>query len=585
MTDKQYKIPEIITVGEFAALIEMPVTRVITELMNNGVMATINDNIDYETAEIIADYLGISVEKEEALEAKKEVKKSEKKGKDITQRPPVVAVMGHVDHGKTSILDAIRDTNIVSKESGGITQHIGAYQVEKRGKKITFLDTPGHAAFEKMREHGARITDIAVIVVAADEGVKPQTIEAIKHARNAGTTILIAINKIDKPEADLNKIKGELAEQDLASEDWGGNTITVPVSAKKKTGLDDLLEMILLQAEVLELECDPKKKGQGIVIESHLDKGKGPVATILVQDGTLYLEDYIQIGGAYGKIRSMEDHLGRKIKKADSSVPVRISGIKEVPTVASLVFAFDSEKEAKEESEKEKKYTTVKSLSVKKIGVDEITKAVLDSNTKELEIVLKADVKGSLEAVKESLGRFKTPEVAVKITREGLGDIKEQDVMMASTTNSKMIFGFNVNISSSVLKMAEKEKVRFSKYTVIYELLDDIKKALEALLPLEIVETETGRMEILKVFSTDKKLTVAGGRIISGMIVKDLSARILRKGEFLKNIKITTVRKEKNEVTELKPGEEGGLGIEGRVDIQEKDIIQQYKEEEIRRTL
>ncbi len=579
------KIPEILTVGEFAGKINLPVTQVISELMKNGVLATINDNIDFETAEIIADYLGIKVEKEKLIKEKAVPRKTkEEVGQE--KRPPVVAVMGHVDHGKTSILDAVRETNIVAKESGGITQHIGAYQIEKNGRVITFLDTPGHEAFEKMREHGARVTDISVIVVAADEGIKPQTIEAVKHAQNAGSVIITAINKIDKPEADLDKVKGQLSEIGLTPEDWGGKTVTVPVSAKTKEGLDDLLEMIILQADMMDITADPKTNAQGIVIESHIDQGKGPVATILVQNGTLKQEDYIQIGGSYGKVRSMEDHLGRKIKTAGPSKPVKISGIKEIPQVSSFVFAFDSEKEAKEESEKEKKFNTVKSLAgVKKIGVDEITQAVLESNTRELEIVLKADVKGSLEAIKEALQRYKTKEVAVKITREGLGDITEKDVMMAAASKTRMIFGFNVGISSSIVKLADKEKVRFSKYTVIYELLDDIKKALETLLPVQIVEVELGKMEVLKVFRADKKETIVGGRILNGEIKKEFEVKVMRKNEMIAKKKISSLKREKNEVNEIKAGEEGGIGFEGRVDIQEKDIIIQIKQEEIKRTL
>lgn len=586
MTEEvKIKIPDVITVGEFAQRINLPVSKVIAELMKSGVLATINDNIDYETAEIVAEYLGIDIEKE-ILETKKAETKVVKDDKELVERPPVVAVMGHVDHGKTSILDAIRETDIVAGEAGGITQHIGAYQIERKGKKITFLDTPGHEAFEAMRQHGANITDIALIVVAADDGVKPQTIEAVNHARNANTTIITVINKIDKPEANLDKVKGELSEIGLTPEDWGGKTVTVPVSAKAKTGLDDLLEMILLQADVLELKANPEEGGQGVVIESHLDHGKGPVATILIQNGTLNLGDYVQVGTTFGRIRSMENHRGKKMKEAGPAVPVRIAGIKEVPQVASFMQVFETEKEAREESEKEKKSSGVKSLvTAKKIGIEEITNAVLASETKELEIVLKADVQGSLEAVKEALARFKTEEVSVKIVRDSIGDISEKDIMMATATAAKMIFGFNVGVSATILKLAEKEGVKISRYRVIYELLDDIKRALEALLPPDIVEVETGKLEVLKVFKIDKKETVFGGKVLSGQMEKGLNTKIVQGTETKELGKLKSLKREKDEVNTVSVGTECGLGFEGRYEIAEKDIVVQYILEERKRKL
>lgn len=579
------KIPEIITVGGFAKAMNLPVSSVIQELINNGVMATINDNIDFETAEIIAEYLEKNIEKEEIVTIeKKEVKSGATKGSK--ERPPVVAVMGHVDHGKTSLLDAIRDTQVVAKEKGGITQHIGAYQVERNGKQITFLDTPGHEAFNKMREHGARVTDMAIIVVAADDGIKPQTIEAINHARKANTPILVAINKIDLPGADIDRVKKELSEKDLSPEEWGGDTVTVEVSAKDKIGLDNLLDMVLLMSEVQELKASPEIEAQGVVIESHLDIGKGAVATILIKNGTLRIGDNIQIGETYGKVKSMEDYKGKKIKEAGPSVPVKISGIKGVPQVSEIMQVFIDEKEAKKESEMEKRGKTVKSLAtVKKIGVEELTSAVEAAGTKELEIVLKTDVKGSQEAIVEALEKFRTKEVAVKVIQEGVGNINEKDVMMAASSKTKVVFGFNVGISAMVLKLAEREGVKFSKYGVIYELLDDAKAALEGLLPPEIIESEVGQLEILKVFRIDKKETVAGGKVTDGKLIKGLKVKVFRKKEEIYEGTLDSLKREKEEVDEVPSGTECGIGFNGKVELEEKDIVKEYKIEKKKRKL
>lgn len=580
---KTIKIPEIVTVGGLAKKLDLSVSAVISELIKNGVMATINDNIDFETAEIIADYLGKKVAKEEVLKEEKKVVVSDKKAK---VRPPVVAVMGHVDHGKTSLLDAIRETDVVAKEKGGITQHIGAYQVERKGKKITFLDTPGHEAFEKMREHGAKVTDIALIVVAADDGIKPQTVEAINHARRANTPIISVVNKIDKPEADVQRVKKELSEHDLLPEEWGGETITVEVSAKEKKGLDNLLDMTLLLAEVQELKADFETAGQGVVVESHMDLGKGPVATVLIKNGILKLGEYVQAGETYGKVKSMEDYKGRKVKEAEPSMPVKISGFKELPQVSELVQVFEDEKKAKSESDMEKKSKTIKSLAkVKKIGVEELTSAVEAAGTKELEIVLKADVKGSLYAIDEALGKFRTKEVAVKIIQEGVGNIIEKDVMMAASSKTKIVFGFNVGISAAVLKLAEREGVRFSKYNVIYELLDDVKSALEGLLPPEIVEAEVSKFEVLKVFKSEKKETIVGGKVLEGKMTKGLKAKVFRVEKEVFSAIVSSVKREKEEVKEVVSGTECGIGFEGKYDIKEKDIVKQYRTEERKRTL
>lgn len=581
---EQIQIPEIITVGDFAKRIGLPVSQIISELIKNGVMATINDNIDYDTAEIIAEYLGKPIVKEEVAEEIEE--EVERVYTDKKVRPPVVAVMGHVDHGKTSLLDAIRETNVAGKEKGGITQKIGAYQVEKNGKRITFIDTPGHEAFDKMREHGARVTDIALIVVAADDGVRPQTLEAIQHARKANTAIITVINKIDKPGADINRVKNELSEIDLLPEEWGGKTITVEVSAKEKKGISELLDMILLLTEVLELKADYGGQGEGVVIESHLDMGKGPVGTVLVKNGIIKIGDYLQVGEVYGKVKSLEDFKGARIKEAGPSVPVQIAGLKGIPTVSEIARTFDDEKIAKKEAEKTKRAATVKSLSkVKKIGISELTEAAQRAEMRELEIVLKADSKGSLDAIIESLEKIKNEEVGVKIVFNAVGNINEKDVMMAAATKSKIVFGFEVNMSVSVSKLAEREDVKFSRYNVIYELLDDVRTALEALLPKEIIETEMGALKILMVFKSGKEETIVGGKVISGKLEKGLNAKILRDKEEIAVSKFKTLKREKEEVLEVASGTECGIGLEGKFDLAENDIVKAIRVEERKRTL
>ncbi len=580
---KIVKIPEVISVGDFAKRLDLSVAKVISELMKNGVLATINENIDFETAAIIGDYLGFEIEKEKTYKAELQVTKEVSKNQK--ERPPVITVMGHVDHGKTSLLDAIREANVVAFESGGITQHIGAYQVERKGKRITFLDTPGHEAFSKMRAHGAQVTDIALIVIAADDGIKPQTLEAIDLAKESKVSIIIVFTKIDKPEANVERVKKQLTEIGLNPEDWGGHTLTTSVSSKTKEGLNDLLELILLLAEMKKLKANPDVSASGVVIESHLDYGKGPTATVLVQNGALNLEDWICVGETYGKIRSMEDHIGKKIKKASPSTPVKISGLKEVPKVAELFQAFSNEKGAREECDKIRKSQHVKKLSeVKKIGIEEITASVKAGKVKELNIVLKADVKGSLEALEESLEKMKTEEVSVKIVKKGVGDITENDVMMAKAGGA-LIFGFRIGLSGAVDQLAKREKVKIALYEVIYELLDDVRAALSALLPPEKIELVEGKLEVLKVFKVGKPPIILGGKIIEGKLSPRLKARIIRKEEIIGEGEIVSLKRDKNEVSEVGVGIECGLGIETKVTPAEKDIIEAYRIEERKRTL
>lgn len=580
-------VPDVVSVGDFAERLGLPVSSVIAELLKNGVLATINENIDFETAEIIGDYLGFEVKEEKTEEKVKKPEpgiKKEKTSKNQKERPPVITVMGHVDHGKTSLLDSIRETNVVAGESGGITQHIGAYQVEKNGKKITFLDTPGHEAFSKMRAHGAQVTDIALIVVAADDGIKPQTLEAIDLAKEAKVSIIIVITKIDKPEANIDRVKKQLAEIGLNPEDWGGHTLMGAVSSKTKEGIDDLLELILLLAEMKKLKADPNDSASGVVIESHLDYGRGPTATILVQNGTLLSGDWVCVGETYGKIRSMEDASGKKIKKAAPSTPIKVSGLKSVPKVAETFQAYLDEKSAKEECQKILKGQHVKRLSeVKKIGIEEITASVKAGKIKELNIVLKADVKGSLEAVEESLEKMKTEEVAVKIIKKGVGDITEDDVMMAKAGGA-LIFGFGVGLSSAVDQLAKREKVKIALYEVIYELLDDVRAALSTLLTPEKIELVEGKLEVLKIFKAGKPI-ILGGKVIEGKILPHLNVRIIRNKETLGEGRIVSLKRDKSEVPEAPVGAECGLGIETDVTPAEKDIIEAYRVEERKRTL
>ena len=585
MQQEKVKIPKIITVGELAKRLGVSAASVVSELMKNGVMATINENIDYETAAIIAEYLGVEVEEDTDL-AKNGINKNIDlvSSKQTIQRPPVVSVLGHVDHGKTSLLDAIRNTSVTSGEAGGITQHINAYQVDRKGKKITFIDTPGHSAFEEMRAHGAQLTDIALIIIAADDGIKAQTLEAINHAKRAGTKMIMVITKIDKPGADNNRVLQQLAEIGYVPESWGGDTITSFMSSKTGEGLEDLLDIILLVAEMNELKADPTLPATGAIVESHVDLGRGPVATILVQNGTLRLGDNVQFGETYGKVRTMEVSGGKKVKEATPGMPVKISGIKEVAKVAEPFIVFENDKSARDAATEYRQSLTAKKYAeVKKINLESITSSINQEGVRELGIVVKADVKGSLDAIQQALAKYKTPEAKVTVVSAGVGEVNETDVMMAST-GSKLIVAFNVAIGSQIKQIAKSEKVKISSYRVIYELLDDIKSALEDLLPEKEIEIITGKMEVLQVFSKAKKASVAGGKVTEGKLQKGSKAKILRGSETVGNIKIDTIRRGKDEVKECQIGNECGIGI-NTGDIEEKDLIVAYNTETQKQTL
>lgn len=584
-TEKIVKIPRIISVDELSKRLEVSAAAVVSELMKNGVMATINENVDYETAAIIAEYLGVTVEEEESVSESTSCAVDLTNNKNTEKRSPIIAVMGHVDHGKTKLLDAIRKTDVVSGEAGGITQHIGAYQIEKKGEKITFLDTPGHAAFEEMRAHGAKITDIALIIIAADDGIKTQTIEAINHAKRAETPMIMVINKIDKPGADADRIYQQLAEIGHVPEAWGGKTICVSVSAKSGEGIDELIDMILLVSAMLDLKADFSALASGVVVESHMDQGKGPVGTILVLNGTIRVGDCVQIGETYGKVRSMDDYRGRRVKEATPGMPVKIAGIKNVAQVSEPFTVFCDEREARDAAEYYKQSRNTKRYSeVKKINLESITNSIAQSDIKEFAIVVKADVQGSLDAITTALEKFNNKDIQVRVVGGGVGDVNESDIGMAATA-SKLIVAFNVQPSGNVANYAKSEGVKISTYRVIYELLDDIKAAVEELLPPIVTEMTIGKLEVLQVFSTTKKLIIAGGKVTEGKMEKGTSAKVIRGEEEIGRIKIVSVHKGKDEVDSCQIGTECGLGIEGKVEVLPKDVIVTFSVQTQKQTL
>jgi translation initiation factor IF-2 len=589
MSEEKIKIPEVVTVGDFANRLGVPVAQVITELMKNGVMATINESIDYGTAEIIAEFLDIEIEAEESQKKHKvELKEG---GKHITTRPPVVAVLGHVDHGKTSLLDKIRETDVAGGESGGITQHIGAYQVEccvdenNSKRKITFLDTPGHEAFEKMREHGAQVTDIAILIVAADDGVKPQTKEAIKHIKKAGSQMVVAVNKIDKPGADLTRVRQELMENGVTPQEWGGDTEFIDISAKSGEGIEKLLETIIALSEVMELKADATVPAQGVIIESDMEAGKGPVATVLIQNGTMKVGDFIQAGETYGRVKAMEDEHKIKAQEAGPSVAVRVSGLKSVPEISELVQVFDSEKEAKGESERTKKYSTVKKLGqVKKIDAESLNEDIKRAARKELSLVVKADVVGSLEAIKESLSKLTNDYVTVKFVAEGVGEINENDISMAEVSD-RVIIGFKSKASSAITQTAKTKGIKLINYDVIYELISDVKEIMNEMMPVERIESVIGHMKILGIFKVSPKKTVVGGKVEEGKAEKNAWSRLKRKDEILGEYLVTAVQKGMNETQSCVAGEECGISFSEKVKIEVGDVLEFYSVSEIKKEM
>ncbi len=548
-------------------------------------MLNVNSELDFEKAEEIAMEFDRLVEMEEQVDVIEELLKEEEEDEtDMIIRPPVVCVMGHVDHGKTSLLDKIRSSHVTTGEAGGITQHIGAYVVETSNGKITFLDTPGHEAFTSMRMRGAQSTDIAILVVAADDGVMPQTIEAINHAKAAGIEIIVAINKIDKESANIERVKQELIEYELVPEDWGGSTIFCPVSAHTGEGIDELLDMVSLTAEVLELKANPNRKARGIDLEAQLDKGRGPVATVLVQKGTLHVGDAVAIGSAHGKVRAMINDKGKRIKTAGPSTPVEILGLSEVPNAGEVMMVMDSEKEARSVAEKFIAYGREKMLSETKqqLSLDDLFNQIQAGSVKELNIIVKADVQGSVEAVKQSLVKLSNDEVAVKVIHGGVGAITESDVNLAAASNA-IIIGFNVRPEPAAKDAASAEKVDLRLYRVIYNAIEDIEAAMKGMLDPEFVEKVTGHAEVRQIFKASGVGTIAGSYVLDGTIQRDSSARIIRDGIVVHEGKLASIQRGKDAVKEVRSGFECGLVMESYNDIKEGDQIESFIMEEVPR--
>lgn len=582
---KMITIPETLTIQELADKMKIQPSVIVKKLFMQGKIVTVNQEVDFDTAEEIAMEFECLVEKEEVVDVIEELlKEDEEDESTMVKRPPVVCVMGHVDHGKTSLLDAIRNTNVIDREAGGITQHIGAYVATINGENITFLDTPGHEAFTAMRMRGASSTDIAILVVAADDGVMPQTVEAINHAKAAGIEIIVAVNKIDKPSANVERVKQELTEYGLIAEDWGGSTIFVPVSAHTHEGIDELLEMILLTAEVSELKANPNRRARGIVIEAQLDKGKGSVATVLVQKGTLHVGDPIAAGSAYGKVRAMMDDKGRRVKEAGPSMPVEILGLNDVPNAGEIFVGCESDKEARSFAETFISQNRVRMLEETKsrMSLDDLFSQIQAGNLKELGIIVKADVQGSVEAVKQSLVKLSNDEVAVKVIHGGVGAITESDVNLAAASNA-IIIGFNVRPEPAAKDAASAEKVDLRLYRVIYNAIEDIEAAMKGMLDPEFVEKVTGHAEVRQIFKASGVGTIAGSYVLDGTIQRDSSARIIRDGIVVHEGKLASIQRGKDAVKEVRSGFECGLVMESYNDIKEGDQIESFIMEEVPR--
>ena len=582
---KSIVIPEVLTIKELADKMKIVPSVIVKKLFMQGKIVTVNQEIDYETAEEIALEFDVLCEKEEVVDVIEELlKEDEEDESKMKKRPPVVCVMGHVDHGKTSLLDAIRHTNVIDKEAGGITQHIGAYVVNVNGEKITFLDTPGHEAFTAMRMRGASSTDIAILVVAADDGVMPQTVEAINHAKAAGVEIVVAVNKIDKPSANIERVKQELTEYELIPEDWGGSTVFVPVSAKTGEGLEDLMEMIILTSEVMELKANPDRSARGLVLEAQLDKGRGSVATVLVQKGTLRVGDSIAAGSAYGKVRAMMDDKGRRVKEAGPSMPVEILGLNDVPNAGEVFVGCENDKEARSFAETFISQSKMKLLeeTKSKLSLDDLFTQIQEGNLKELGIVVKADVQGSVEAMKQSLLKLSNDEVVVKIIHGGVGAINESDVSLASASNA-IIIGFNVRPDATAKETAEREGVDIRLYRVIYNAIEDVEAAMKGMLDPIFEERVLGHAEVRQTFKASGVGTIAGSYVLDGMFERDCSVRLTRDGIVIFEGPLASLRRFKDDVKEVKAGYECGFVFANFNDIKEGDLVEAFKMVEIPR--
>lgn len=581
------QIEDMITVGNLADKLMLPVSKLITELMKNGIMATVNERIDFDTAQIIVSELGLDVEITRIDKEQVQVREKKKAMSESAEaRPPVVAVMGHVDHGKTSLLDAIRGASVARGEAGGITQHISAYQVSHNGRVITFLDTPGHEAFAALREHGAQLTDLVVIVVAADDGVKPQTIEAIRFARKAGVKIVVAINKIDKEGADVNRIKQQLADQDLLIEEWGGDIVALPVSAKTKQGITELLDMILLIADVEELRADTDLPATGLIIESHMEQGRGPVAIALIEAGILKLGGFVVAGATYARIRNMEATDGKNLKTAGPSTPVILTGFKSLPEFGDEFVVVQNEREARSVSEKmaEQRKNIAGRLDM---NSTELIRMINRSNElSEFNVIVKADVQGSLTSVIDSIKALDTEEVAVRIVGSGIGPVNENDIHMAATS-SAVIYGFSVSIPSNIKQLANRDRVSVRIYKIIYELIDDVKNELSGLLAPEVVETFGGRLVVRGIFKATKSDIICGGEVTKGKLVVPAIAKVIRDGETLAEVEVTNLKRGPQDAKEVFEGEMCGMSIktQGKLDLLEGDHIEVFTRQSIARNL
>ncbi|MCR5106662.1 MAG: translation initiation factor IF-2 [Lachnospiraceae bacterium] len=575
---KVITLPEVLTIKELADKMKVQPAVIIKKLFMQGKVVTVNQEISYEQAEEIAVEFDILCEKEEVVDVIEELLKEEEEStENMVTRPPVICVMGHVDHGKTSLLDAIRSTHVIDREAGGITQHIGAYVVNVGGRKITFLDTPGHEAFTAMRMRGASSTDIAILVVAADDGVMPQTVEAINHAKAAGIEIIVAVNKIDKPSANIDRVKQELSEYELIPEDWGGSTVFAPVSAKTGEGIDQLLEMILLTADILELKADPKRKARGLVIEAELDKGRGPVATVLVQKGTLKVGDFIACGPCHGKVRAMIDDKGRRVKEAGPSTPVEILGLNDVPNAGEIFISPENDKDAKQFAETFISQNRIKMLDDTKsrMSLDNLFDQIKSANLKELNIIVKADVQGSVEAVKESLTKLSNDEVVVKVIHGGVGAINESDVVLAGASNA-IIIGFNVRPDATAKGIADTEGVDIRLYDVIYKAIEDVEAAMKGMLDPVFEEKVIGHAEIRQIFKASGIGNIAGSYVLDGLLQRGCKVRISREGDQIFEGPLASLKRFKDDVKEVKAGFECGLVFDGFNDIQEFDTVEAY---------
>ena len=577
------KVPEEITVGELASLLRMTATEVIKKLMSLGVMASVNEVIDYDTAEIVATELGAKVEKQVVVSIEEQIiEEDDENDENAVKRPPVVCVMCHVDHGKTSILDAIRHTDVTSTEAGGITQHIGAYQVEANGEKITFLDTPGHAAFTAMRARGAMATDIAVLVVAADDGIMPQTIEAINHAKAAGVEIIVAINKMDKEGANPDRVLQQLTEHELVPEEWGGNVICVPVSAKTKMGIDKLLETILLVAEMQELKANPDRTAKGTVIEAKLDKGRGPIATLLVQNGTLHAGDVIVAGMAVGKVRAMTDYRGRKVNSAGPSVPVEIMGLDSAPMSGDGFNAVSDERLARQLVEQRKEAAKEEEFNAfHKVTLDTLFDTLQAGELKAFNVVIKADVQGSVEAVKQSLLKIENDEVRVHVIHGAVGSVSESDVMLAAASNA-IIVAFNTGVDPVAKENADRDGVEIRSYNIIYDAIEEIEAAMRGMRAPKYRDVDTGTAEVREVYKISSAGTIAGSLVTSGNIRREGKVRLVRDGKQLADVPLKGLKRFKDDVKDVSSGYECGISLEGWDDIQPGDVLECYVVEEYR---